>query len=53
MASNNDEKTEDGMPDMFGKMNGMMGMFSAFTGNPMIKTAIKYYGMIKMMQDLF
>ena len=50
LASNNgDDSKEDGMADVFGKMNGMIGMFSAFTGNPMIKTAIKYYGVIKMM----
>ena len=48
-SNNNDDSKEDGMADVFGKMNGMIGMFSAFTGNPMIKTAMKYYGFIKIL----
>ena len=38
---------QDGMPDLFGKMNGMMNMFSTVTENPFVKTAMKYYGVVK------
>lgn len=51
-ANNNDKSQEDGMADVFGKMNGMMNMFDSFTGNPMIKMVIKYYGFVKKIQEL-
>ena len=53
LLSSNDGKDEnDGMPDLFGKMNGMIGMFTSFTQNPLIKTALKYYGLIQRIQEL-
>ena len=40
------------MPDLFGKMNGFMNMADKFSGMSMIQTAMKYYGFVKIIQNL-